>query len=210
MITDRSDAIHFDLLYEVSCNRDFYASTEDDPQTKIYDYPSTIETVLSRSNYQLPKSSRASNSIIFSCAVYHGLDGLEIDPITESMEAFRERLLGKTSGWLPERYLNQFAEWIEDIPSKPDTHGDKVTNKMVRLPAATLSRVRTASTVLGVSSSAILVVCAKAGLAYQDHLKEYAKMFGDDVLQFRSMIRVRLAMYEALMRALETEYGVTR
>lgn len=210
MIEDRTESSLYDIMYEVACNRDFYTPSDDDPQTKVYDYPSTLETALSRTSYQLPKSSRPSHSVILSCAVYHGLDGLELDPIISSMETIRDRLFGRTSGWLPERYLNQFAEWISDIPTKPEAHGDKTTNKQVRLPAATLTRIRTASTLLGVASSTIIVICAKAGLTYQDHLKEYAKMFGDDVLQFRSMVRVRLTMYDALMRSLETEYGVTK
>ena len=203
-----ANPVPYSLLHEVIVNRDLYTADDKAHTVKVYDYPSTIKNALSRVVYTVADPShRPTQSLLLVCAIHHGLDVLELDNVTESMDDFRARLCGPSSGWLPERYYQQFATWIDNLPIRPESYGDRTSILQLRLPEGIYNRVCKLAGVLGTPLSTIVIVSAMAGLASQDNLREYVDMFSSAVSRFRSLVRVRLAMYRAMLTALESEYN---
>lgn len=192
----------YSLISELVRNRELYQATDDDPCIRIKNYPSTLRTAIDCTVYQVPVS-RPGRGTVLACALHHGLDMLELDPLIEELDSLRARLHGPDSlSYLSLGKRQAIADWMNRCPLRPDamtTPGDTVSDLQIRIPKKSHNRVCGISDVLGTPSYAILLWCVMAGLSDQDHLREYSEMFSRAAKEFVDVLKARLAMYQTLL-----------
>lgn len=197
----------FDLLQELSTNREEYAS--DEVQLTAYKFPGSLLMVIDQTRQQVPLTSTSSrpgrNPTINAC-LSHGVGILSQHKDIKAIFKLRSQLLEMLNGPNGRSKDVQLAKEIWNIFERFLWVGhDSETRKQgLHLPEKLKQAVFAVKSDLGLSLDSIVILCIQLALHDQEWIHpEQQEEMKQSCDKFFRMMRVRRRMFEVLLAELE-------
>lgn len=194
----------FDVVQELSANRDTYVG---DQQATIYQFPSYLRTCLDRVRARVDAASKPGLSIALSCCTSAGLQVLVKSPVIKSLLALKEEfdLCDEVDAWTSEELANLFRSFSLSIPDSTLSDSRK---QNLSIPDHLRSSLGSLSSDLGMSFSALVILCIMIALADQSAvLEERQRELVAGVELFLRRAQVRLRILQVLVDELKSDGG---
>lgn len=203
-----SFAASFDLLHELSNNRDEYNS--DEVQLTCYHFPSYLLMLVDQTKEQVPKGihlSRPSRNAVITCCLSHGMGVLSKNEHISELFRLKRRMNVLTAGGnghnedavLAKSIWDVFQKWsVASRDSSDDSRQGLYLSKNLK------QAVFGIKTDLSLSLDSLVSICLQISLHDQDWVMgEIRRDMDSNIQQFFRAARIRRQIFEILLGELE-------